>query len=152
MHSAELTGLVDKREYGAALDAIQRPPCRIAAAQGGFDDLVAALIDRGADVNARNDDGASALLEAARNDHGGAVGVLLGAGAEVDSADRWGHTALMVAAGFASVAVLRRLVMAGADPKAQDKRGRSVVNYAIESDNQEAITYLSTLGAGTTRL
>jgi len=126
---------------------INRPAVKLAA-EKGFDDLVLAMIERGVDVNARDDDGRTALLEAARHGHGGIVDTLVDAGAEVEALDRWGHSPLMMAE---EVAVMQRLVSAGADPERKDKNGRTALSYAVAASNQAAVDYLGTLGVGGAR-
>jgi ankyrin repeat protein len=69
-----------------------------AACMAGIVGAVESLIARGADVNARDDDGRTSLMLAARGSHAAAVGVLLAAGADVDAADKDGNTALKEAA------------------------------------------------------
>ena len=79
------------------------------------------LLANGADVNARDAYGATALMNAA---HSGAlemVETLLAAGAEVDAKDELGWTALMKACFNADLnrgfpEIVERLIAAGADP------------------------------------
>lgn len=79
------------------------------------------LLGAGADVNARDAYGATALMNAAHSGNMEMVETLLAAGAEVDAKDELGWTALMKACfnadlnrGFAEV--VQRLIAAGADP------------------------------------
>ena len=61
-------------------------------------ETVKLLLTKGADVNARNDDG-TALMMAVRWGHTEIVGLLLDAGAQVDARHRLGYSALMSSAG-----------------------------------------------------
>ncbi len=79
------------------------------------------LLAGGADVNARDAYGATALMNAAHNGNTEMVETLLAAGAEVDAKDELGWTALMKAChnadqnrGFPEI--VTRLIAAGADP------------------------------------
>jgi ankyrin repeat protein len=58
---------------------------------------VQALLTRGADVNARKNDGLTALMMASQNGHYDVVGVLLAKGANVNARRNDGVTALMMA-------------------------------------------------------
>jgi ankyrin repeat protein len=80
-----------------------------------------ALIEGGAEVNARDAYGATALMNAAQSGNLEMVEALLAAGAEVDAKDELGWTALMKACfnadqnrGFPEI--VTRLIAAGADP------------------------------------
>ena len=70
----------------------------IAAAATGERDEVQSLLDRGADVHARNDDGQTPLFLAAASGHSSLVETLLDAGSSADGRDERGNTALMAAA------------------------------------------------------
>jgi ankyrin repeat protein len=79
------------------------------------------LLAAGADVNARDAYGATALINAAYSGNAEMVEALLAAGAEVDAKDELGWTALMKACfnadldrGFPDI--VKRLIAAGADP------------------------------------
>ncbi len=79
------------------------------------------LLAGGADVNARDAYGATALMHAAHSGNAEMVEALLAAGAEVDAKDELGWTALMKAChnadqdrGFPEI--VTRLIASGADP------------------------------------
>eukprot|EP01048_Picozoa_sp_COSAG05_P006654 COSAG05_NODE_442_length_9803_cov_28.091921_2_plen_490_part_00 len=83
------------------------------AAWHGHAHVISCLLDAGADINRRLQNGASALYLAARNGHAGAVGVLLQGGAEVEfGATRHsdGSTVLHTAAKHGRLDVLRVLL------------------------------------------
>lgn len=64
------------------------------AAARGFGDIAQLLIAAGADVNAVNRDGDTALILASRNGHARVVHILLRSGALPGIENRWGKTAL----------------------------------------------------------
>ena len=64
------------------------------AACNGNDDVVAFLLDRGANADAQNDQGTSALHMAAYNGHPDVLNTLLKAGADVTVEDNDGKTPL----------------------------------------------------------
>ncbi len=79
------------------------------------------LLAAGADVNARDAYGATALMNAAHGGNLEMVEALLAAGAEVDAKDELGWTALMKACYNADLnrgfpEIVARLIAAGADP------------------------------------
>jgi ankyrin repeat protein len=59
-------------------------------------DMLRALIDAGAKVNARNEEGETALMLAARSGATSSVKVLITAGADLNIKDNKGHTALQL--------------------------------------------------------
>jgi uncharacterized protein len=91
--------------------------------------LVELLIAKGAAVNHQDDDGATALMYAARNGDTEAVNALLRNGAPVNLADNDGETALMkAAASSCNEETVRALLSAGADLTARDHKGRNAVD------------------------
>ena len=66
------------------------------------------LLDRGADVNARNVGGDTPLLAALRREHFDIVPLLLEHGADANVRDRNGVSALKLAAGSPAAELLRR--------------------------------------------
>ena len=62
----------------------------MAAAGNGHVDVVARLIEVGANVNFQNRDGITALMRAAENDHLNVAELLIARGADVNLLDSWG--------------------------------------------------------------
>lgn len=76
--------------------------------------LVRALLDAGANANARGDGGTPVLASAAGSGRQGTVNLLLGRAADVNACDAFGYTALMRAATCGDPATVRTLVDRGA--------------------------------------
>jgi ankyrin repeat protein len=106
----------------------------------GNRDLVEALLDVSANVNATSFDGWTALMFAAAAKGGeGCVKLLLDAGAEVDAANDVQYTALFMSAADCNDQVVDMLVAAGADPNRQDKRGATPLSVAQSSNCSPAV-------------
>jgi hypothetical protein len=105
------------------------------ATHNGHPETILALIEKGADVNARDEDSATVLMRAAYgNENPAAIAVLLKTGARIDARDKAGTTALMYAAlGNANPEVVSVLLDAGADPGARDKKGKRAIDYAADN-------------------
>jgi ankyrin repeat protein len=86
------------------------------ATDGGDLDAIARLLDEGADVDARDEHGQTALMNAARDGREAVVRLLVERGAALDVSAKYGLTALMLAVLRSRVAVVRILAEAGADP------------------------------------
>lgn len=93
--------------------------------------VLAILIEAGAEVNAKNDQGSTALMQATCRER--LVRILLQKGAEVDAADGHGQTALMIASQGGCVESAKALIENGADVNAKDDKGRSVLVKTGES-------------------
>ena len=88
---------------------------------------VRALLRQGADVNAPQADGATALHWAVHLDDAEAVELLLGAGARAGAADDTGATPLFLACTNRRGAMVQRLLRAGADANAALMSGETVL-------------------------
>ena len=82
----------------------------VTALENGHKDVVQWLLDAGADVNAKDTWGRTALMKASLNGHKDIVQLLIEAGADVNVKDNDGRTALMCASlyGHKDIATLLR--------------------------------------------
>lgn len=88
-------------------------------------ELANELLERGADVNAKNDIGYTALHFAAQEGHAAVAKLLLAKGAEVDALDVNGNTPLSNAVYNEKLDLVRLLLDAGADADLQNEHGVS---------------------------
>jgi len=107
---------------------------------------VRALIQKKADVNAAQDDGATALHWAVYRDNVEVVDMLLRAGAK-PAANREGMTPLAMAALYGNPQVVDRLLKSGGDAKALGPNGETMVMFAARNGNPDVIRLLVEAGA-----
>ena len=111
-------------------------------------EAVKALLKDGADVNAAQGDGMTALHWAARNGDAELTQMLLFAGANVKATTRLGgYTPLMMAAEQGHATVIAALVSGGSDVKAANALGTTPLMLAAASGNAQAVTTLVENGA-----
>ena len=117
-------------------------PALMSATLFGDAAVVKLLLDRGADPNATNKAGATALMWAIPELTKVKLLVARGANVNARSADL-GRTPLLVAAGYPNTAdVLRVLVRKGADIKAKDKEGMHALGRAVLHADVETVRFL----------
>lgn len=101
------------------------------AARLGREEMIAALLQAGADVRAVDPNGHSALILASYHGHEGATALLLQHGSLVDQPDKArGNTALMGVAFKGHDAIAERLLDAGAEPDATNRAGQTALMMA----------------------
>jgi len=120
-------------------------PLMYAAALGSTE-AMKLLLDRGADPNARNAFGATALLWAAGDIE--KVRLLLAKGAAVNAASNFGRTPLMIAALHnRSYEIAKLLIDKGADASACDKMNFCVLEAAAQGNDTGTVRLVLARGA-----
>ena len=117
------------------------------AVQRGDKPAVLALLKTGADVNAPQRDGATALHWAAYLDDAETTARLIRAGARIDTANNYGVTALALASQSGNAAIIDQLVKAGADPNGAIRAGETPLMLAARTARTDAVTVLLNAGA-----
>jgi len=108
------------------------------------------LIEKGADINERDNEGKTALMEAVGS-YGEqriqAIKMLLKNGAKVDEASGKGETALIMAAKRHDAETVRLLLEKGSGVSAADKQGKTAWTYAFEGGDTAVIKLLENKGS-----
>jgi ankyrin repeat protein len=142
---AQLKALLDQKASANLADARGITPLMYAAEVGSLD-AMRILIDRGADVNAQNDIGSTALMWSVSDP--AKVRLLLDHGAQVNLLAKSGRSALIIAA-FTnpSAEVVRLLLAKGAKVDIMDKRHVTPMNAATFGNDTAAVRLLLDAGA-----
>jgi ankyrin repeat protein len=112
-------------------------------------DLAAAraLMAKGADVNASEADGTTALHWAVQRNDADLVSRLLKAGARVNVKNQFGSTPMFEAAVMGNAVLLERLLAAGADVESPNADGQTALMVAARTGQVEAVRVLLRKGA-----
>lgn len=105
------------------------------------------LLDRGAEIDARNDSGNTALHLAAFRGSREVVDALIRRGAEVTLKDKGGFAALDWAAANGFQVIVAKLLNAGADVESRDLLGNTALFWAAENGHLDVIDTLLARGA-----
>jgi len=103
------------------------------AARNGDLIKVKTALEKGANPNAKDDNGWTPLYRAAHKGHVDVVRVLLERGANPNAKNNIGGTPLHIAAYFGHVEIVKLMLERGADPLIADSRGRIPLDYAKDS-------------------
>ncbi len=137
---------------------IFRPPIRstpysevndklLKAAKKGSLEEVKTLLEKGADVSAKDQDGSTVLMYAALSGNLELVKHLVNRGASVNARDKDGKTTLMAVAAKGDLETVRFLLDSGADVHAEAANGNTALQLAEEEDNREIVRLLESRGA-----
>ncbi len=118
------------------------------AAEGGMPRLLILLLEKGADINAKNSVGEDALLLAVRHNYVDIARILLEEGANIHSRDGSHRTPLLAAAQYASVNMVALLLEKGANIQDASDRG-SALHNAVARNNLALIELLLSKGIKT---
>ena len=107
----------------------------IKAAKKGDVPLIIELINKGANINAPDKDGYTALMYAVRNNYVWLAKILIKSGADVNAQDAEGRTALMWTTLYNyPLQMAELLIEGGADVNIKDKTGHTVFYFAFRED------------------
>ena len=107
-----------------------------------------ALLDEGANVDARDADGRTPLYQAASfNQEPGMIHLLIDSGADVEARDIRGDKPVHRAIEYGTVPVAEALIERGADIEAQDGRGSTPLERSLSNDTLEMARLLLSRGA-----
>lgn len=105
------------------------------------------LLEEGASVNARDDNGTTPLMGAALHNHGDLAKLLLKYRASVDARDDTGGTALMIAGEHGRMSIAQLLLDKGADVNAWDVHHATALMFAAQNGHEYVAKLLLDKGA-----
>lgn len=144
MHWRPLTGLF----LLGTLPAAELPNAPLATATEHRDTAARnKLLATGADVNAAQVDGTTALHWAVFHDDAEAVAALLRAGAKANAINRYGVPPLAAACTNGNAVIVQQLLAAGADANTELKGGETMLMLAARAGNADAVKALLARGA-----
>ena len=117
--------------------------------KGGLKSLeeIKELLKKGADLEAKDKDGLTALMVAVYNGRLEVVKYLAECGADLEAKDEEGYTALMTASEYGQLDVVKCLVELGADFEAKDKDGQTALMEAVKNGRLGVVRFLVENGA-----
>jgi ankyrin repeat protein len=141
-----MTKKLPKRRERPGVDRLGRTALHYAANEGRLQDA-AALLESGADPNARDDNGFTPLHFAAGAANHEVAKLLLAAGADVNAADSDGNSPLSnaVFSCKGEGSLIDTLRAAGADPYQENNHGVSPIKLARDIGNYDVEQFFSDL-------
>ena len=112
------------------------------AASAGQTDIVKSFLDNGANVEIKNELGATPLIFASAKGQSPVVALLLDRGANVNAKTSTGITPLMAAASGGHVDIVKLLLAKSADVCAKDQQGRTASSMAEASSDSQVTDLL----------
>ena len=119
----------------------------VEAAKGGHLEIVKYLLEKGGNINDKDDKCRTALIYASMSVDLETVKYLIEKGADVNAKDNNGSTALMDASSGGCLEIIKYLIENGADINDKDNDGSTALIYASRKGHLETVEYLLEKGA-----
>lgn len=129
---------------------LRETPIPSLAASNGSLPILELLLDSGADVDAADATGVTALMSASFMGHRENVEFLVGRGATLEAKTIDGYTALMYAAKAGQLDCVAALLEGGADVGARDQNGNAPLAFAAQHGYQEVVRLFLAAGSDPT--
>jgi hypothetical protein len=117
------------------------------AAEDGYGAVIQHLLERGANIEAKDKGDRTPLLWASRNGHGAVVQQLLERGANIEAQDDWWQTPLSWASRNGHGAVVQQLLERGANIEAQDYTRHTPLLWASRNGHGAVVQQLLERGS-----
>ncbi|WP_339255233.1 ankyrin repeat domain-containing protein [Paenibacillus sp. FSL P2-0136] len=114
----------------------------IAAAERGDTAEVLRLLEAGADIQAQDESGRTAVVAAAYGNHAGTVEALIAQGADINIRDRMLNNVLLYAGASGYLNIVKMAVEAGADTTLTNRYGGTALIPAADRGHVEVVKYL----------
>ena len=140
--------LVDANATIDVRDNVTGKTALIKAAYVGHADVAEVLLRSGADKNAMDNQGYSALAFSTSFNHIGVLDVLLRAKADPNVQDEFGITPLIHSAARGHADAVEMLLKAGAKPGLMDMEGKNALDYAESAEFDDVVSMLAACDDG----
>lgn len=119
----------------------------LAAADGGHKNIVEILIANGSEVNAKDEEGETAMMHAVRKGHKETFEMLIAKGADVNLKNNKEFTAMMLAAAAGHKDFVETLIAKGGDVNAEGAEGVTALMVAKLNKHEDIAKMLEAAGA-----
>ncbi|MBO4533308.1 MAG: ankyrin repeat domain-containing protein [Treponema sp.] len=117
------------------------------AADWEYAEAIKTLLEKGADINAKNANGETCLFNAAKSNNPSIIQLLVDGGASVKDRDNLGSTPLHIAVRWGAQKSAEKLIKLGININAQNSAGKSPLAEAVIANKYDVAKYLLENGA-----
>jgi ankyrin repeat protein len=130
-----------------ALDPFYKRPALLIATQCGSIDVVKTLLRLGADVDASDEHGSTAVFNAVSSNNSDMLRLLISCGADLQAANLHVGSPLAWSIQYDKTDCALLLLQAGVDPSLPDLDGETLLHRAVEAENIRVVDQLIQCGA-----
>ena len=116
-------------------------------ARRGLNDEMTSTLIRNVDINSKDENGRTALMDASENGHHAIARLLIKKGAKVRLTDKFGDNALLLATRNQHKQLVKTLIAAGSNINSQDLNGNTPLILATEKGHRAIVSTLLKQGA-----